>query len=62
MKKRKIPLAERGDTSFAGYKVTEGRLNKNTKVDWPKSQWQNIFELCNRQEVSLKCYDDLYFF
>ena len=62
MSKRKVPLAQNTETSFAGYSVTDNKLNKNTSVNWPKSFWVNVFEMCQRECISLRLRGDKYVF
>ena len=62
MCKRKIPTAQPGETSFGGFSVSGDKLNKKTKTHWPKSYWVHIFEMCQREAISLKFRDDMYVF
>ena len=43
MERRKVPMAEPGQSCFAGYSVVGNKLNKKSSVNWPKSFWINIF-------------------
>ena len=54
MKKRKVDLSDDRETSFAGYSVQDNKLNKKSKVCWPKSFWNHLFEICKREQVGLK--------
>ena len=62
MSRRKIPMAEPGQGCFAGYSVVDGKLNKQSSVNWPKSFWVNIFEMCQREGISLRLRGDLFTF
>lgn len=45
--------------SFAGYAVdNRGNVVKNTRVNWPRSQWQDLSERCARANVTLCVTDD----
>ena len=49
-KREAIPTATT-DNNFAGY-VTEGsKIVKNSKVNWSKSNWVHLFEVCHRENV-----------
>ena len=62
MTRRKIPLAEPGESSFGGFRVVGNKLDKTTTSNWPKSFWVNIFEMCHREGISLQVRGDLYRF
>ena len=53
MSKRKAIL-DASDTSFAGYAVIDGKLAKQSKVCWSKSQWIHLLEMCVRENVQLR--------
>ena len=63
MSKRKAIL-DASDTSFAGYAVIDGKLAKQSKVCWSKSQWIHLLEMCVREDVQLryKERDNVYVF
>ena len=47
--------------SFAGYVINDkGNISKQSKVNWPKSVWVNLFEMCKRQRISLFKKGDLF--
>ena len=54
MTRRKVTTAHEGDNQFAGYAVTNGKLDKRSKVNWPSSQWVNLFEMLHREGIVLK--------
>ena len=61
MTRRKVTAAQRDDTQFAGYRVTEaGTLDKQSKVNWPASQWVNLFEMLHREGIVLKKQGDTF--
>ena len=62
MSLRKIPMAEPRQGCFAGYSVVDGKLNKQSSFNWPKSFWVNIFEMCQREGISLRLRGDLFTF
>ena len=53
MTKRKV-TPDNGENSFAGYKVLDNKLDKGSKVNWPKSNWNHVFEMCNRENIKLQ--------
>ena len=53
MTKRKC-VTDTGDNSFAGYAVNDGKLVKQSKVCWSKSQWVHLFEMCHRENIQLR--------
>ena len=62
MLKRKVPPAAVGQASFAGYSVVNDKLDKNSKVNWPRSFWVHIFEMCQRKGICLRMRGDIYVF
>merc|ERR1711923_209893 len=61
MTQRKVTAAQRDDSQFAGYRVTEaGTLDKQSKVNWPASQWVNLFEMLHREGIVLKKQGDTF--
>ena len=62
MAKRKVPPSTPGQPSFAGYSVVNNKLDKQTKTNWPKSFWINVFEMCQREGMCLKLRGDEYIF
>jgi hypothetical protein len=64
MQKRKVPEALVADGNvFAGFqRSVEGNLMKNSKVNWPRSEWVHLNELCVRENVVLekRVMDDCY--
>jgi len=56
MEKRKVPLASRDDeNTFAGFRTsTKGKIEKNSRVNWAKSDWIHLNEICTREKVLLK--------
>ena len=53
MSKRKAVLAGDDEQSFGGYLVEDGKIKKGSKVNWPKSDWQHLFEMCQREGIKL---------
>ena len=51
--KRKAVLDNSSDDNFAGYVINEKKLVKQSKVNWPKSNWIHILEMCQRENISL---------
>ena len=43
-----------GSTSFACHQVTESKLSKGSKMNWPQLYCVHLFELCRRVNVNLK--------
>ncbi len=61
MSKRKVPLSDDEDISFAGYKLLQpGKLAKVGKVNWGHSDFVNLCELCDRLGISLVQSQDGY--
>ena len=61
MAKRKATKTNDHARAFAGYKVDEhGRVTKGSKVNWPKSMWIELNELCMRECLSLEINGDDY--
>ena len=63
MHKRKATKVGNDDDgpTFAGYLVDEhGRVIKGSKVNWPKSIWIELNELCMREHLSLEMSNDNY--
>jgi len=58
MSKRKIKVAPpNSSNSFGGYETTDtGLLKRGTKVNWPRSVWVELNELCVREDIQL-CKD-----
>eukprot|EP00745_Piridium_sociabile_P024546 TRINITY_DN38897_c0_g1_i6.p1 TRINITY_DN38897_c0_g1~~TRINITY_DN38897_c0_g1_i6.p1 ORF type:complete len:597 (-),score=89.74 TRINITY_DN38897_c0_g1_i6:48-1838(-) len=56
MRKRKVREASPADeNSFAGYQRTdEGILRKDSRVNWPRSDWVHLNDLCVRENVLLR--------
>ena len=56
MQKRRATCSTPSDPcSFAGYKTTpEGRVIKNSKVDWSRSDWLRLCEMCAREGIEVK--------
>ena len=52
MTKRKAS-PDTGENSFAGYAVNNGKLVKQSKVCWAKSQWVHLLEMCVRENIQL---------
>ena len=50
--------------NFAGYKISDNKIDKKSKVNWPKSNWVHIFEMCERENIKLiYCqYSDKYIY
>ena len=60
MKKRKV-VKNNHESSFAGYCTDEnGRLIKQCAVNWPKSIWIELNELCMREGLKLEISGDDY--
>ena len=55
MTKRKCELADPNtESNYAGYKLNEdNKLIKGSRVDWRKSQWIHLHELCKKLNVQL---------
>ena len=64
MEKRKaIPVHDDDCPNFAGYVINNtGNIAKQSKVNWPKSIWVNLHEMCKRQHISLIKGDDKYLY
>ena len=62
MSKRKAVPTTSSEDSFAGYVTAGNKIVKNSKVNWSKSNWVNLFELCHRENVHLiyNSSDNLY--
>jgi hypothetical protein len=63
MTKRKVPSAPPGQNNFGGYSVgEEQRILKGSKVDWPRSTFVELNELCRRLGLTMSYseHDDLY--
>ena len=59
MNKRKVDKDNSPDSSFAGYGTDgNGRLVKQCAVNWPKSVWIELNELCMREDLTLDCMRD----
>ena len=54
MSRRKVKKSDDEETSFAGYSVENGKLAKESKIHFPKSQWVFLFELCKRENIVLR--------
>ena len=53
MSKRKA-IRYPGEDSFAGYVTSDGKIVKESKVNWPKSIWYHVFVMCQRENISLR--------
>ena len=53
MSKRKA-ISDLGEGSFAGYATSDGKIVKDSKVNWPKSIWYHVFGMCQRENISLR--------
>ena len=42
--------------------MVNDKIDKNTKVNWPKLFWVHIFEMCQRQSLCLTKRADAYVF
>ena len=64
MTKRKAVSVNQDDEteSFAGFVIEDGKILKKSKVNWPKSRWYHLFEMCKREHVNLLISHDLYVF
>ena len=64
MSRRKVRVSEDPEHSFAGYMVEDGKLVKDSKIHFPRSQWCFLFELCNREHIILRYNEenDMYFY
>ena len=51
--KRKAVVDPDSETSFAGYAVDGNKIVKLSKVYWPRSNWLHVFEMCQRENMSL---------
>ena len=60
MEKRKVPSTVEGEVGFGGYQVRSSSLNKNSKVNWPKSHWVHLFEMLRREKMSLILRENIY--
>jgi len=55
LQKRKIPLADDENNNFGGYKTNDAyRLEKKSKVNWPRSAFIELNELCIRLKMKLE--------
>ena len=62
MNKRKVAVAEPNEENFAGFLVQDNKLVKTSKAIWPKSDWQHIFEMCQREGIELVKHHDHFYF
>ena len=54
MTKRKVEHCHDDNRNFCGYAIDDkGNFCKNSKVNWPKSQWQLLSSLCSRCNINL---------
>ena len=55
MTKRKAQRATNiNDHRFANYAIDDkGNFKKNSKTNWPKSQWQHLSNMCAREQVNV---------
>ena len=54
MQKRKVLQADPDEDNFGGYRVTGGmRIQKESKVNWPRSTFVELNELCMRLSLQL---------
>ena len=53
MSKRKA-ISDLGESSFAGYATSNGKIVKESKVNWPKSILYHVFGMCQRENISLR--------
>ena len=61
MKKRKaVEIENSEEDNFAGFLIENKKIVKNSKAIWPKSDWQHLFEMCQREGIRLLKNDDLY--
>ena len=60
MSKRKaVETNNHSENTFAGYRLDDTKkLVKASKVNWPKSIWIHLLELCNRESITLLKYTD----
>ena len=54
MSRRKVRKSDAEENSFAGYCTQNGRLVKESKIHFPRSQWVFLLELCNRENILLR--------
>ena len=54
MSRRKVRKSDAEENSFAGYSTQNGRLVKESKIHFPRSQWVFLLELCNRENIVLR--------
>ena len=58
-KKRKVSATDLDNDNFGGYSVNQHqRLNKGSRVDWPRSTFVELNEICRRLDLSLD-YDEV---
>ena len=64
MTKRKAVPTTTSENSFAGYVTEDNKILKKSKVNWTKSSWVNLFELCQRENIQLlySSVEDLYIY
>ena len=53
MTKRKAQPCDRDEDNFAGYKVENSKIVKASKINWPKSDWYHLFDMCQRENIQL---------
>ena len=54
MSRRKVDKSDSEENSFAGYSVQNGKLAKESKIHFPKSQWVFLFELGKREGIIMR--------
>ena len=61
MSKRKVPVANDDDPNFGGYTVgSDGRIVKQSKVNWARSDFVELNELCMRLNIQLELRNDTF--
>ena len=63
MSKRKVLLSNSDNQNFCGYAIdSKGNFQKNSKINWPKSQWQLLSSLCSRLNITLSVSNNVFSF
>jgi len=61
-KRKAVPVEHGEEESFAGYAIENGKIVKRSKVYWSKSIWYHVFDMCQRESISLLKHHDKYVF
>ena len=62
-KRKTLSCDDNDEYSFAGYKTdARGNFTKESRINWPKSQWQHLSEMCAREKVQVTANNDRFIF